>query len=152
MNYKKALNNHLGNLSRSAGLNGATSSYEYILSQNDLQNAWVKAHTDLGYPLKKESARDRYLIYNRQGLENEINKVLTELIQNDLETIVQLIKEDTTVAIQDILDSINVVNNNFVVGISSTSTTHNLSSKLGRLMGKAITKATKKIMDIMTDN
>ena len=42
-------NNHLGNLSRLVG--HPVTRYEYMLSRDDVMNAWFKAHVDLGYPL-----------------------------------------------------------------------------------------------------
>lgn len=138
-------NNHLGNLSRLVG--HPVTRYEYMLSGEDIMNAWAKAHADLGYPLKKESARDRFLIYNSKGLEKEVNKIITELIINSEKILVEMLREDATEVMQELADSINVVNNQVV--IKKPSNQSSFGSKVGKYLGKAIAQATKKIMNEM---
>ena len=139
-------NNHLGNLSRLVG--HPVTRYEYMLSGDDIMNAWAQAHADLGYPLKKESARQRYLIYNKQGLEKQINEIITELIINSEKILIEMLKEDATQIMQELADSINVVNNQVV--IKKPSNQNSFGSKVGKYLGKAIAQATKKIIKEMT--
>lgn len=147
MNHQFAMNNHLGNLSKLAG--HPVTKYEYILSQNELTNAWVKAHADLGYPLLKESARDRYLITNKAGLEKKVNEVIAELIVNSKKILVDMLNQDATCTVQDVLNGIDIKNNKFVVGVTATHT-DSYASKMAKFLGKAIGQAAGKIVDIMT--
>ena len=139
-------NNHLGNLSRLVG--HPVTRYEYMLSRDDVMNAWFKAHVDLGYPLRKESARDRFLIYNSKGLEKEINEIITELIINSEKILIEMLREDATQVMQELADSINVINNQVV--IKKPSNQSSFGSKVGKYLGKAIAQATKKIIKEMT--
>lgn len=141
-------NNHIGNLSRLAG--HPVTRYEYMLSGDDIMNAWAKAHADLGYPLRKESARDRFLIYNSKGLEKEINEIITELIINSEKILIEMLREDTTQVMQELADSINVINNQVV--IKRPSNRSSFGSKVGKYLGKAIMQATKKIIKAMMED
>ena len=146
MNNQIYKDHHIGNLSRLVG--HPVTRYEYMLSQDELVDAWVKAHAELGYPLKKQSYRDRYLIYNKQGLEKEIEKIITELIINSEKILVEMLREDATQVMQELADSINVVNNQVV--INKPSNQSSFGSKVGRYLGKAIAQATKKIVKELT--
>lgn len=147
--YENVMKRHLNNISRQVG--HPVTRYEYILSQNDLTNAWVQAHADLGYPLKKESYRDRYLIYNKKGLEAEINKIITALIVDNEKILINLIREDTTETVQDILNNINVINNQLVVNKTSSHRA-SFSNKVAIALGKAIVQASKKIVETITNS
>lgn len=145
MNTNNYINNHLGNLSRLAG--HPVTRYEYMLSRDDLTNAWAKAHADLGYPLKKESARDRFLIYNSKGLEKQINEIITELIINSEKILIEMIWEDGIQVMQELADCINVVNNKATV--KKPSSKSSFGSKVGKHLGKAIAQATNNILKEM---
>lgn len=147
MNSKEIMNQHLGNLSRLAG--HPVTKYEYMISRNDFARAWAEAHSDLGYPLLKESMRDRFLITNKAGLEKKVNEVITELIVNSEKLLIDMLKEDATYAVQDVINSIDIKNNSFVIGTLATHTS-SYASKVGKFLGKAIGQAAGKIVDIMT--
>ena len=66
MSVNTANKRHLGNISRLVGHN-VNNKYDYIITGNDLINAWVQMHNDLGYPLKVDSKYRRTIVYNKQG-------------------------------------------------------------------------------------
>ena len=71
MDYNSALQRHLGNISRQVG-HDVSKRYSYIVSQDDLTNAWLQMNNDLGYPLMMDSKYRRAIVMNKQGLEKKI--------------------------------------------------------------------------------
>ena len=74
---------HIHNLKKSAGLSGnGTIKYEYILSKDQLYDAYLKRMDDLGYPLKVEPKRDRYVMNSKvlkKAFEDATTKALKQL-------------------------------------------------------------------------
>ena len=64
----------------------------------------------------------------------------------------QYIKEDVAAAVQEILDSVNVINNQLVINPKrkNNSSSKRLAERLGKAMGKAIGRASGKILKEIT--
>lgn len=92
---------HLGNISRLVG-HDVSNKYSYIISESDLINAWVKMHNDLGYPLMIDSKYRRAIVYNKQGLEKQINNMIVECIK-------EATKDLTDIVVADIISQINSI-------------------------------------------
>ena len=92
---------HLGNISRLVG-HDVSNKYSYIISESDLINAWVKMHNDLGYPLMIDSKYRRSIVYNKQGLERQINNMIVECIK-------EATKDLTDIVVADIISQINSI-------------------------------------------
>lgn len=144
-----AMQNHLGNWSRVVG--HPVTRYEYILSGDELTNAWVQAHADLNYALKKESARDRYLIYNKKGLEKQIEQVVMNSIAAAAKELPAVIAEDAINEIMAALGTLKIVNNEFVIGKMPTKTGSSNLDKFAALLAKELVKGTFKAIEDMTD-
>ena len=71
MGYKSAQQRHMNNLGRLVGhkVGSGLSTYQYILNSDDLTNAYLQLHDELGYPLQIESRYRRAIVYNKKGLE-----------------------------------------------------------------------------------
>lgn len=81
MNKNNYAQRHIHNLKKSAGLagNGAVR-YEYILSESELQDTYLNRIDDLGYPLRVEPKRDRYVM-NKKALEKAFSDASTQIIK-----------------------------------------------------------------------
>lgn len=94
MNSKKIMRNHIANINRAAGNSGTGSRYEFIMSQDDLMNAYFKSHRDLNYALRKMSKRDRFLVANSAGLEKELKRICDDAIQKASKQLAELVAQD----------------------------------------------------------
>lgn len=93
MNNKRAMRNHIGNINRVAGNSGTGSRYEFIMSQDDLMNAYFQSHRDLAYNLRKEVKRDRFVL-NSAGLEKELKRICDDAIQKASKQLAELVAAD----------------------------------------------------------
>ena len=94
MNSKQVMRNHIGNINRAAGNSGTGSRYEFIMSQDDLMNAYFQSHKDLNYALLKQSKRDRFLVANSAGLQKELKKICDDAIQKASKQLAELVAAD----------------------------------------------------------
>lgn len=138
--YSSAMKHHLGNISRQTG-SDVSSKYSYIISQDELVNAWVEAHNDLGYPLKKESYRDRYLIYNKQGLEKEIASIITNEILANLDELTSAVAEDIALKIEGMVSGLSM---NHTINLTNGNSK---TSSIATLIGKGVAKGIVKIAE-----
>ena len=126
--------------------NNGTNKYSLIADYDDLTAAWVQFHNNLGYPLKKESYRDRYLIYNKQGLEQEIEKTISTALEEAASKIMDEVAagaiNEITAALQPLSAnkgfSINLIRNN-----QRTSKLTNMINEIARNTAKGVIKITE---------
>lgn len=126
--------------------------YQFVVSKDDLLNFYLSRMDDLGYPLRAEPKRDRFVLNTKamkQVMEEAINKTMTEM-EDELYIWVQ---EDITRQIedatQDVLDSINNINNNLVVTHKAQRKKSSSSSFLTKLASKIISEISSIMDDIM---
>ena len=142
-----AIRNHQRNIDVALGRRGNKyTNYEWIVDKDDLLNSYLHRMDDLGYPLRVEPKRDRYVV-NKKALQDALEHATVEALKQMNKEINEWINTDVRNCIeftaQDVLNSINVVNNQFVVHHSSStnrSTTWGLrfAERLGTALGKAI--------------
>ena len=108
---------HIHNLKKSAGLPGNGSvRYEYILTNNQLMDSYLKRMNDLEYPLRVEPKRDRYVM-NKQALEKAFNQAYTQALTEFEEDVTKFVEEQVMSMIQqetmDLLNTVTVQNGKF---------------------------------------
>ena len=141
-NNKNLMEHHIAQMKKTVGLKGDGTKYEFITSQDELINSYLHRMDDLGYPLRVEPKRDRYVV-NKKTLEDALiyasNETLKRMDKEINDWIINDVKKKIEVELQDILNCINVVDNNFIVKTSNRTTKQNNSSlKFAERFGKAI--------------
>ena len=123
--------------------------YEYIRSFQEYRESLMRNMDDLGYPLRKEVKRNRYVL-NSRGLEEAINKAVEQAVKKEVESITKWIDTEVMTMmeenLQDVLDNVNVINNNFVVKHSPKKHTSN-TMKFAEELAKAIVKSVGDILE-----
>ena len=99
MNSKQIMRNHIANINRVAGNSGTGSRYEFIMSQDDLMNAYFNSHRDLAYNLRKEVKRDR-IVMNAAALEKELKKICDDILQNASKELAELVAQDARTEVE----------------------------------------------------
>lgn len=99
MNSKKIIRNHIANINRVSGTSGTGSRYEFIISQDDLMNAYFNSHRDLAYNLRKEVKRDR-IVMNAAALEKELKKICDDILQNASKKLAELVAQDARTEVE----------------------------------------------------
>ena len=99
MNNKRIVRNHIGNINRAAGNSGTGSRYEFIMSQDDLMNAYFQSHRDLAYSLRKEVKRDRFVL-NSAGLQKELKRICDDAIQKASKQLAELVAADARTEVE----------------------------------------------------
>ena len=99
MNSKQIMRNHIANINRVAGNSGTGSRYEFIMSQDDLMNAYFNSHRDLAYNLRKEVKRDR-IVMNAAGLQKELKKICDDILQNASKELAELVAQDARTEVE----------------------------------------------------
>ncbi|MBR4461304.1 MAG: hypothetical protein IKS51_01815 [Erysipelotrichaceae bacterium] len=85
MNVSDKMAHHQHNLKKQLGQSGnGTIKYEYITSREELIDSYIHRLDDLGYPLRIEPKRDRY-IFNKQALEKTLIEASTQAL-NEIQT------------------------------------------------------------------
>ena len=100
MNSKQIMKNHIANINKVAGNSGTGSRYEFIMSQDDLMNAYFKSHQDLNYALRKQSKRDRFLVANSAGLQKELKRICDDILQNTSKELAELVAQDARTEVE----------------------------------------------------
>ena len=114
-NYKRQVNN------------GKNDKYLYLTSTTDIYEAFMQQHQDLNYALNKERSRDRF-VANRKGLENAIVQTINKVLLSEMDEIADIISQDVIYKVQ-----------NAFGGVGGTKVNKNsFSSKLGKMLGKAL--------------
>lgn len=147
---KNKMRRHIANIKRSAGLNGNGSiRYEYMLTKEQLYDAYLKRMDDLGYPLKVEPKRDRYVMNSKvlnkafedatmkamQQFEKEINSFIEK-------EVMWLIEQETTA----LLNTITIANGQVSMQRRPIKKI-DWATRLGRLLGKELVKTASKIFE-----
>jgi len=128
--------------------------YEYILNRQELENSYLEKMEDLKYPLRVEPKRDRYVL-NKRVMKIAMEKACEEalnLMQKDItlwlcNTVPEIVQELAT----DALNSITVVNNQFVAKPIKTKSKTSWAEKLGAQFGKALAQSIMNIFDDMVN-
>lgn len=142
INVNAAMGNHLGNISRQIGRD-VTNRYSYITTSDELTNAFLQAKSDLGYPLRKEVKRDRFVL-NAESLEKALEEAINKTF-NEVEKGLTELANDTINDIVSSLNGLTVTNDHFVAKPPKRS----FAADLGKMLGKTIAKSTVKIFDDM---
>ena len=113
-----AMQRHVRNLKRSVGLAGNGSArYEYIKSTEQLMDTYLSKMDDLGYPLKTEPKRDRYVM-NTQVMEKAMEQAVEQALKEIEDEVIEFLEKEVMVILEnetlDLLNTISVQNNQFV--------------------------------------
>lgn len=142
------MQHHLGNISRMVG-NDVSKRYSYVVSNDELTNAYIQMRNELGYPLMMDSKYRRAIVYNKTGLEKKITEMINNTIMANIKELEKMVAEDI---VNDVLRQINSIktigNGTFVKGSSGTS---NFASRLGSMLAKSMVKGIGDIIDDMLD-
>ena len=103
MDINSAMQRHLGTIAVQQGY-GTGSSYSYILNQEDLTNAYLQMRNDLGYPLMVDSKYRRAIVYNKEGLEKQIENMINNCIIANIQELEKMVAEDI---VNDITSQLN---------------------------------------------
>ena len=140
-----AMKRHLGNISRAVG-HDVTNKYSYIISSDDLTNAYVKMKDELGYPLMMDSKYRRAIVYNKKGLEKKIRETIDKCIIDNIMLLDRLVVEDIVTQLNGITQS---ANGKIVMGKNSMS--NNTMNLFSNALVKGLVNGVGKIIDDITD-
>lgn len=129
----------VGNIKREVHTGNAL--YDYAIDTNEFANLWYQMHKDLGYPLQIDSRYKRAIVYNKQGLEQKIQKMLEEVIGKNGQVLADIIAND----INNKLDSLTQTANGKTV-TSKSGSSHILATALT----KGLVNGFIKILDDIT--
>lgn len=113
--------------------------YAYLMSTYDICNAFVSAHRDLSYPLRKEVKRDRYIL-NSQGLEKDIEKIVNNALEESAKPLIDLVSTDIA---NEAYAKLYDIHNN----IPHKSQINFIGSTLGKALVKSITTGIKSMLN-----
>ena len=139
MNIETQRDRHIGNISRLIG-HDVSGKYSYIVSESDLINAYLQMRNDLGYPLMLESRYRRAIVYNKQGLEQQIQSMIANCINESS-------KDLTDVVVADIINQLNYS----LSGNKTSGNSTNVGALAGNIFGKGLVKGISNIIDDITD-
>ena len=140
-----AMNKHLGNISRAVG-HDVTNKYNYIISSDDLTNAYVKMKDELGYPLMIDRKYRRAIVYNKKGLEKKIRETIDKSIINNIMLSDRMVVEDIVTQLNGITQSSN---GKMIIG--KTSVSNNAMNLFSNALVKGLVSGVGKIIDDITD-
>lgn len=149
MNYQNAMQNHLGNISRQVG-HDVSNRYSYVISEDDLTNAWLQMHNDLGYPLMMDSKYRRAIIYNKQGLERQITQMVNNCIIANMKELERMVIEDIGKDLESMLNGITQAANGTITLGKPQSKSGNATNRFADALAKGLAKGVGKIIDDMT--
>lgn len=119
--------------------NGTNATYSYAIDTNSYAELWHRLHNDLGYPLKVDSRYKRAIIYNKQGLEKQIQKMITEVIEKNLKELADMVADDITIQLNSLRPSANgnmIISNrnNSTISLFATSLSKGLVNGLSKII------------------
>lgn len=151
MDYNSATQRHLGNISRQVG-HDVSKRYSYIVSQDDLTNAWLQMHNDLGYPLMMDSKYHRAIVYNKQGLEKQIAQMVNDCIIANIKELESMVAEDIGKDIESMLNGlVQAANGTVTLGKTSSRSGGSAINRFTSALVKGLVKGVGKIIDDMTN-
>lgn len=146
MDYQNIMQRHLGNISRGIG-HDVSNRYSYIISQNDLTNAYLQMKNDLGYPLMMDSKYRRAIVYNKEGLEKEISKMIDGCILANIKELEKMIVEDISNDVETMLNGITQAQNGRVLMGKSNSKNASFTNIFAKSLAKGLVKGVGKMID-----
>ena len=115
--YTAVSQRHQRNLKRSINQFGNGSiRYEYILTREQLINAYLTRMDDLGYALKVEPKRDRFVI-NKEVMRKAIEQATTQALKEFSQQIYVFLNNDVNDLIER--NAYSILNNVFSLGSTS---------------------------------
>lgn len=139
-------NKHIEMLKRSAGLKTNGTKYEYITTRDEMIDSFIRRMDDLGYPLRVEPKRDRYVL-NKKSLEKAIIDITIKEISKIENEIVKWINTDVSDMIEsNVIDIWNDITNLGVTNNKPRAQKH-WTTRLGEQVGKAIGNAVSDYID-----
>lgn len=149
MGKNRAMQRHMTNLGNLVGhkVGNGISTYQYILNTDDLTNAYLRLHDELGYPLQIESRYRRAIVYNKKGLEKRIQQMINDTIENAAKNLADIVVADITHQLNNITFA---ANGKAVVGGGGSS--FNIGGMIGHALGKGLVDGFFTIIDEITDN
>lgn len=144
MEYEELFQEHVGKLRRASGLKdtGSYYRYDYIVSQNELADAFMRSRNALGYPLRMQARyKDDRFIYTGDALEKDLGEAIAKSmghIENELR---EAIMHDIIPDVEACLNSIQVVNNQITIPTTRLRSPKNsFATRLGKLLGRELVK------------
>lgn len=150
MDYESAMQRHLGNISRQVG-HDVSNRYSYIVSQDDLTNAYLQARNDLGYPLMMDSKYRRAIVYNKKGLEKKIAEMVNDCIIANIKELERMVAEDIGNDIESMLNGLVQTSNGTVTLGKGSSRSGSGTVRFASALTKGLVKGVGKIIDDMTN-
>ena len=139
------MNKHLGNISRAVG-HDVTNKYSYIISSDDLTNAYVIMKDELGYPLMIDSKYRRAIVYNKKGLEKKIRETIDNCINDNIMLLDRFVVEDIVAQLNGIMQS---ANGKIMIGKNNVSS--NAKNLFSNALVKGLVNGVGKIIDDITN-
>lgn len=147
MDYEKAKKHHFDNLSRQVG-HDVSKRYNYIISNDDLTNAYLQMRDELGYPLMIDSKYRRAVVYNKKGLEKKIQNLVYECIINNAKEFEDMVANDVA---DDIIDQLNSMVQTANGQIKKGSVKKkSATSEFAKALAKGLVQGVGKIIDEIT--
>ena len=151
MNTEDIMRHHLGNISRQVG-HDVSKRYSYIVNQDDLTNAWLQMHNDLGYPLMMDSKYRRAIVMNKQGLEKKIAEMVNECIIANIKELENMVAEDIGNDIESMLNGlVQSANGAITLGKTSNRSGGSATNRFASALAKGLVKGVGKIIDDITN-
>ena len=151
MNYQSSMQRHLGNISRQVG-HDVSNKYSYIVSQDDLTNAYLQMRNDLGYPLMMDSKYHRAIVYNKQGLEKKIAEMVNGCIIANIKELENMVAEDIGNDIESMLNGlVQSANGTITLGKGSSRSGGSATKRFASALAKGLVKGVENIIDDITN-
>lgn len=145
-NFRELAQRHASNLKRTANIsnNGTGLKYDYIYTHQELLQSWLDRQDTLGYPLRVEPKRDRYVM-NSKALQEDLTTCTTIALDDMQDQIIGFINNNVRQEIErntfEVLGSFGLK----PTGVSTTGT--GLAKSLGTIFGKALAKNIMFLLD-----
>lgn len=139
---------HLGNISRQVG-HDVSNRYSYIVSSDDLTNAYLQMRDELGYPLMVDSRNRRAIVYNKKGLEKQIENMINECIISNIAMLEKMVVEDVVNNIAMQLNGLTqTASGRIVVGNNAKKSSVDMFAKA---LAKGLVMGIGKLIDEITN-
>lgn len=151
MNAQEQMQRHLGNISRQVGHN-VSNRYNYIVSQDELTNAYLQMRSELGYPLMIDSKYRRAIVWNKKGIEKKISDMIKNCIFANLKQLESIVAKDIAEEIRMQLQGIKQMQNGTIVtGKVKSSSFENEIVRFANTITKGVIKGVGDIVNDMTN-
>lgn len=148
MNQQNSIQRHLGNISRQVG-HDISNRYSYIVSSDDLTNAYIQMRNDLGYPLMMDSKYRRAIVYNKEGLEKKISTIINECILSNIKTLEKMIVDDIVNDVTTQLNSLTQTANGTIM--PSKSNSKSFTNMFASAMAKSLVNSISNLINEITN-